>query len=239
MDQRWARPWFALTAACVAAGIIIQLFVTAGSERAFGGSTVNRCLNIFAYFTIDSNVIVGVTCLLLALNLNRAGVVFAVFRMAGLIGITVTFVVFHVALAKLLDLDTLAQAANQLQHTVVPILTIVGWLAFGPRGLTSARISWLTMIYPLLYMAFTMIRGPLSSNFYPYPFADVHHFGYPKVVVNALWITLLFVAVAGAATLLDRKLAGAPEQPDPGARPRAGAPQRGQRTRQRTRSRRA
>jgi hypothetical protein len=208
MDQRWARPWFALTAACVLAGIGIQIPVTATSRTAFGGSALNQVFNIFAYFTIDSNVVVGITCLLLALKLERSSVVFAVFRLIGLVAITVTFVVFHVALSRLLDLDSWAQTANQLQHTVVPILTIVGWLAFGPRGLTSARIAWLTVLFPLAYMVFTTIRGPLSSNFYPYPFADVHALGYARVIVNALWISLLFVGVAAGATFLDQRVLG-------------------------------
>ena len=213
MDSRWARPWFATTAACVVAGIVIQLFVTSNSATAFGGSPLNRSLNILAYFTIESNLLVGAVCLLLALNLDRTSPVFAFFRLTGLIGITVTFVVFHVAISHLLDLDTWAQAANQLQHTVVPIMAVVGWLAFGPRALTSARIAKLTIAFPLLYMVFTVIRGPLSSDFYPYPFADVKVLGYPRVAVNALWIALLFLGVAAAATVLDHRLPSAESAP--------------------------
>jgi hypothetical protein len=206
VDQRWARPWFALTAACVLAGIGVQIPLTATSSTAFGGSAINQVLNILAYFTIQSNIIVGVTCLLLALNPERHSTVFAVFRLMGLVAITVTFVVFHVALSRLLDLDTWGQVANQLQHTIVPILTVIGWVAFGPRGLTSARIARMTALFPLAYMLFTVIRGPLSSDFYPYPFADVHALGYPRVIVNALWISLLFVGVAAGAAALDKRL---------------------------------
>jgi hypothetical protein len=206
MDARWARPWFAATAAAVLAGVVIQLFVSANSDSAFGGSPVNQALNIFAYFTVLSNVIVGVTTLLLALDPNRTSSTFALFRLIGLVAITVTFIVFHVVLSRLLDLETWAEAANQLLHTVVPILAIVGWGVFGPRGLTSARIARLTVLFPLAYMIFTVIRGPLASNFYPYPFADVHALGYLRVSINALWVALLFVGVAAAATALDPRL---------------------------------
>jgi hypothetical protein len=209
MNARWARPWFAATAASVLAGLIVQLFVTANSDTAFGGSPVNQALNIFAYFTVLSNVVVGVTTLLLALDPNRASKTFAVFRLIGLVAITVTFLVFHVVLSKLLDLETWAEVANQLLHTVVPVLAIVGWCMFGPRGLTSARVAKLSVLFPLAYMIFTAIRGPLSSDFYPYPFTDVHALGYLRVSINALWVALLFVAVAAAATALDGKLPGA------------------------------
>lgn len=203
MDAKWARPWFATTALCVAAGIVIQLFVTVPNEQSFGGSPLGRGLNIFAFFTIESNVIVGVTSLLLVLNQSRSSTVFKVFRLIGVVAISVTFVVFHVALSKLLDLDTWPQVANQLQHTVVPIMCVSGWVMFGPRRLTSARVARLTVLFPALYIAFTAIRGPLASNWYPYPFADVHALGYLRVIVNGLWIALLFVTVAAGATALD------------------------------------
>jgi hypothetical protein len=48
------------------AGIVIQLFVTANNDASFGGSALSRALNILAFFTILSNLLVGGTCLLLA-----------------------------------------------------------------------------------------------------------------------------------------------------------------------------
>ena len=56
-------------------------------------------------------------------------------------------------------------------------------------------------------MAFTLIRGPLASDFYAYPFANPKQLGYVAVTVNAFWIGLLFVALAGGVTWLDRRLA--------------------------------
>lgn len=168
------------------------------------------------------NIIVDITSLLLALNLDRSSPAFAFFRMTGLVAITVTFVVFHVALSGLLELDTWAQAANQLQHTIVPILTVVGWLMFGPRGLTSAFIAKLSVIFPLVYIIFTMIRGPLSADFYPYPFVDVHALGYLKVAINAVWVAVLFVGVSAAATAFDRQLSRRSDDPVVGLKdPRA------------------
>jgi hypothetical protein len=209
MDGRWARPLFAATAAAVLAGLIIQIGVSSGNTSVFGGTALGRSLNIFAFFTIQSNVIVGATTFLLAINPSRSSAVFRVFRMMGLVGITVTGVVFHVVLSHLLELDTWAEAANQLQHTVVPVLTIAGWLAFGPRALTSARIAKLSVLFPAFYMAFAMIRGAFDG-FYPYPFANATNLGYLKVVINGFWIALLFVALAAGATALDKRLAAPP-----------------------------
>ena len=55
-------------------------------------------------------------------------------------------------------------------------------------------------------MAFTLIRGPLASDFYPYPFANVKMLGYLKVCINSVWIAILFVGVAAGANALDKRL---------------------------------
>ena len=208
MDARWARPWFALTAACVATGIIISICLAPGATDAFGGSPLNRVLNIFAFFTIQSNVLVGVACVLLAINPVRTSFAFALVRMTGLLGITLTFVVFHVVLSRLLDLDGWAQAANQFQHTISPVMAMIGWGCFGPRGLVSRRLVLWSALFPLLYFVFCLVRGPLASNWYPYPFVDVTADGYVPVLINAVWIALLFIGLGTVATALDRKLPG-------------------------------
>ncbi|WP_458685869.1 Pr6Pr family membrane protein [Nocardia tengchongensis] len=217
MDVKWARAWFAVTAACVGVGVVMQVVLawqnhmpmiaeTGELFQKFGGSPIARALNVFAFFTVQSNLIVGVTSLLLAINQKRSSTAFAVFRLIGLVAITVTGLVYHVALSSLFRLDSWALAADQLLHTVVPVMTVAGWLAFGPRGLTSARIVKLTVLFPLAYMIFTVIRGPLSSDWYPYPFADVHALGYLRVLINGLWIGLLFVALAAGAAWIDKRL---------------------------------
>ncbi len=187
-------------------GLAIQVPVAATTEGHFS-SPAARAFNVFAFFTIQSNVIVGVTTLLLALDLRRTSTLFRTFRLIGLVAITITGIVYHVALAHLLDLDSWALAADVTLHTVVPVLAIVGWLAFGPRGATSGRIAALTLLFPAWYMIFSLVRGAFIG-WYPYPFADVNALGYGRVLVNAFWICLLFVAVAAGANLLDEHLPG-------------------------------
>lgn len=224
MELKWARAWFAVTAACVAVGVVMQVVLawqnhmplvagTGELYEKFGGSPLGRALNVFAFFTVESNLIVGGTCLLLAIDSDRSSTVFRVFRLIGLVAITVTGIVFHVALSDLFELDTWALAADRLLHLVVPIMAVVGWLAFGPRGLISPRVVKLTVLFPLAYMIFTVIRGPLSSDWYPYPFADVKALGYLRVIINGVWIGLLFVAVAAGVAWLEKRLPAKPTVP--------------------------
>jgi len=203
--ERLARTWFAATAAAVAAGVVIQLPVTATTGGSPFADPTARTFNIFAFFTIDSNLIIGAVCLLLAIRLDRTSPVFHVARLTGLVAIVITGIVFHVAIANLLELDGWAQAANQLQHTVVPVMSVAGWLMFGPRGHATRTYAGLALIFPVLWMIFTVSRGA-AIHWYPYPFINVDDLGYVRVAVNSVWIAVLFFAIAGGAVALDKFL---------------------------------
>ena len=143
------------------------------------------------------------TSLLLALRPDRTSVVFRVARLTGIVAITITFVVFHAVLKKLLDLESWALVADNLLHTIVPILAMIGWLVFGPRRLTSRPILWLSAVFPLFVLCiFTLIRGAIVG-WYPYPFIDVNVLGNDRVFVNCVWIAVLYLGVAAALTTVD------------------------------------
>lgn len=204
----WARPWFAATALCVAAGVALSAFTAVRTPGHFA-TGVERGFNTFAFFTVQSNLIVGGTTALLAVRLDRPSTVFRTFRLIGLVAITVTGIVYHVALSSLLDLDGLAQLGNQLVHTVVPLLAVLGWLIFGPRGGTSRRVAWLSLLFPACWLVFTLIRGAII-HWYPYPFIDVTVIGYGKAILNSFWVSLLLLSLAAGATALDAQLGPRP-----------------------------
>ena len=196
---------FALTALAVLIGLVTQLFVTANTTGGFFTDTTSRTLNVFSYFTIQSNIIVGVTCGLLAIRPDRTSTVFRVFRLDGLLCITVTFVVFRVALAGLHDLHGWAAFADFVLHGLVPVLCVLGWLAFGPHGTLTPAVAGWSAVFPLAWLAFTLIRGAFL-DWYPYPFIDVLANGYGRVSLNCVLISAFFVALAAGATALDRLL---------------------------------
>jgi hypothetical protein len=202
---KWARMWFGATAACVAAGVIISVFTAAHNSSGHFRTPVERAFNTFAFFTVQSNLIVGATTLLLAVKPSRSSVVFATFRLIGLVAIVVTGVVYHVALASILDLEGWDELGNQLVHTVVPILAVAGWFMFGPRGLTSARVVGWSLVFPFCWIGFTLIRGAFV-HWYPYPFIDVTTLGYGGTLLNCLWVSLLLLGIAAAANAVDRRL---------------------------------
>jgi hypothetical protein len=194
------RVWSWVTAAAVLAGIVIQLIVTAQGTEGFFTDNPERVLNVFAYFTIQSNILLGATVLL-----DPRSTLVKTLRLNGVLCIAVTGIVYHLVLAGLDNPAGWAAVANFLLHTATPILGVLGWALFGPRGRTDLRIAAWSIVFPLLWLAFTLIRGEFVG-FYPYPFIDVTELGYGQVILNCLLVAVLFLALAAGATALDRRL---------------------------------
>jgi hypothetical protein len=205
MNVDRARLWFGLTAFVVFAGLIVQVFVAIGVHTGYFHTAAGRAFNVFCFFTVQSNIIAGVTSLLLALNPDRSSTVFKTFRLTGVVAIAITGIVYHSVLSGLFELDSWALVADHALHTVAPVMTVLGWLLFGPRGLTSTRIVWLSALFPVCWLIFVLIRGPIVGGYYPYPFVDVTRLGYAKVGVNSVWVAALYLSVAFGAAALDRR----------------------------------
>jgi hypothetical protein len=202
--QRLAAASFLATALLVVVALVIQMAVTANQTGGHFASGPARVANIYAFFTIQSNIIVAVTCLLLVTGRRLDSVAFAAFRLVGLVDITITRVVYQTVLAgqKLTPWGTVADV---LLHAVVPGLAIAAWLLFGPRGLASWRVSAYAFLVPLAWVIFTLIRGA-AIHWYPYPFIDVDRQGYARVALNVAVITLIYWLLCWAVIALDRRL---------------------------------
>lgn len=199
------RVWFGVTALAVLIGLVVQSYAVAGDSTQFFHSVPGRIFNMFCFFTIQSNVLVGVISLLAAIRPNRTSMAFHVFRLVALVCIVVTGVVFHLVLASQSHSVGAGAFANVVQHTIVPIMYPVGWLVFGPRGLLTGRhVAW-AIVPPVGWLVYTFIRGPIV-HWYPYPFMNVITIGYPKSLLHCVFVALLLLALAGLALLLDRKV---------------------------------
>jgi len=199
-----ARYWFAVNAVVVVVALAIQIPITAGRAGGFFDSPASRVGNLFTFFTILSNVLVAVVCLALALRPRPpTGRAFAVAWLDSLLAIGVTGIVYNTVLAGLYDLHGAEYLADRLFHIVSPLLFVIGWLLFGPRGLVRPQVVGLALVYPLAWLAFTLVRGVLIG-WYPYPFVDVAVLGYGNVALNCVVITLLFLVLAAVAYVVDR-----------------------------------
>ena len=88
------------------------------------------------------------------------------------VGVTYTLLLSH-----LFSFEGLPWLADRLLHYVIPLAFVAYWMIFVPKGTLrwTAPLVWL--IYPLAYLAVSLVRGA-HSGWYPYPFINVATLGY-------------------------------------------------------------
>ncbi|WP_088318480.1 Pr6Pr family membrane protein [Kineosporia sp. R_H_3] len=196
--------WFHLATAVVTTAALVLQFVLTTTTT--GQPLPVRWLRLASYFTIQSNLLVAVAAWALWLRPARGvRLLFKVVRLDGLVGITVTGLVYVVVLRPTVDLDGWWAVADTLLHYVVPLLAVVGWAVYGPRRRTDRRVVLLALVWPVAWFAWTLAHGAVAG-FYPYPFVDVDDLGYGSVLGNAALVTALLLAAAAAYLWADRWL---------------------------------
>jgi hypothetical protein len=212
-----ARLLHATVAALCWVSLTIDVVALPLTEPDRPASLPARYVELFSYFTILSVVLVGVVSTLLALDPRRDGNLLRVLRLDALVCITVTGAVYHLLLRATHDVEGVSVLTSFLDHTVVPLLALVVWLLAGPRPRTDARTALLSVVLPLVWVAWTFVRGAVVDS-YPYPFLDVTQIGAGTAAVNTAGVAVGFLLLAGLITAGERALPTVPGQPADPAR---------------------
>ena len=226
MRDTWARIFFGVTGISALIGVLFSSWITVANspaEVAREGSVpaalvhanpevfndvIARGFNTFVYFTILSNILVGIVCVILMTNPHKAGKVFDVFRVFSLVAITITGIVYNAILRAEADPQGFSAFNTNILHVFVPIMAVLGWLIFGPRIKFKWSIVWSCAGIGMIWLIFTFIRGSMI-DWYPYPFLNVDYVGYPKAIGACFVILLIAIGFASAVLGLDKKLPGA------------------------------
>jgi hypothetical protein len=185
---------YRLTAALIAAlalgSLALQLHL--GLERWPGRTLWVESWRMGRYFTVLTNLLLGLSCAAIALGWRArdswlAGLVLWI----GIVGI-----VYHALLAR--ELEGLRRLADAGQHTVVPLLTLLWWMMFAPkRGLAPRHAVW-WLSWPAIYVAYALVRGEIDGR-HPYFFVEPPLIGWPAV---GLWVLGLGAAFWSAGRAL-------------------------------------
>lgn len=187
-----------------------------GGRNAFmGGSSV------FMYFTIQSNILIALICLIgmIYLKRNKVSKGWTTIKFIGTVSITLTGFVFCFILAPTLG-DKAWNIQNILTHVVVPILSVVDYLVTGVSVNLKFKTTFLVTIPPLLYAAYAGYGYVQKWEFspgknYPYFFLDwgspLGAFGFSKEMPFmgcAWWIValLIFLMLVGCIYLVIIKM---------------------------------
>ncbi|CUR62214.1 putative Integral membrane protein [metagenome] len=213
MSAARARTAHLVVAAVAWFALVFQLVLVVSGEAILveddPPGLVARTYRYFAYFTIQSNFLVALTSTVLARHPREDRVGWRAARLAGLVGITVTALVYFVLLRGLIELEGANWLADALLHMVVPALALVVWAWVGPRPRIGRREVAYALVWPVAWLVWTLIVGQVDG-WVPYPFLDAGEDGWGAVGTACTGITILFLLLLAVYAWLDRRLPPTP-----------------------------
>jgi hypothetical protein len=201
------RLWHTATAALAAFALVGQTILSVDQDRSL--------VNLFSYFTIESNVLVMIAAALIAIRPDRGGTGFGILRLGSLTAITITGIVYVTVLAGTADFSGVEWWYDKLLHYAVPALSVIGFLAFRPRTRLGKNALWF-LVWPLAWLTYTLIRAAVSNPSYPvttdrradvpYDFLDVDRHGGWAVALASLVVLVLALGLAAGYRKLSQQL---------------------------------
>jgi hypothetical protein len=160
-------------------------------------------VNFFFYFTDLSNVFGAFVLLIggIAVLRGRPGLPDLV-RGSAVLYLVITGLVYWALLANTITAETI-KWQNYIVHAVMPLAFVLDWLLAPPATRLSYDKASRWLAYPLIYLAVSLIRGPIV-NWWPYDFLDPQepggytHVTTWSVIVTAIFVVFMFlIAYAG------------------------------------------
>ncbi len=148
--------------------------------------------NFFSFFTIQSNLLVALLLVTVGLYvlLGKSGRSVAYLRGALTLYMTMTGIIYVLLLSGYEQgLQTTIPAVNVVLHYIMPAVVLLDWLIFPPQKRLSFQKALVWLVYPMLYLAYSLVRG-IFVNWYPYPFIDPVASGWPNLIGISLVIAL-------------------------------------------------
>jgi hypothetical protein len=164
----------------------------------------------FSYFTIETslmNVVVFVVGGVLALRQPRDTILFTTIRMATLAYAIVTAAVYNLLLRNV-PYDGFQGLGwpNEVLHVWIPLLIVLDWLVFPGRPALAWRRLGVVMIYPVAWLAYSLVRGAVSNGIYPYPFLDPATAGWGSVIAYIVGLSIVLLGLGALAIAYSRRV---------------------------------
>ena len=138
-----------------------------------------RPFEYFAYFSIISSILAGVVLTVSGLTLLQGkdeGERVHTYRLIATVSMIIVGVVYHALLGDSAvdprDIDyQWPVVPNLVIHTYAPILIVVDYLLSIKGYKPSWKKAWWVVVYPLTWLAFSLVRG-LLDGWWPYWFIN-------------------------------------------------------------------
>ena len=139
-----------------------------------------------SYFTYESNLFAGVVFGLLGYRAIRGRSIADLqgFRGAATAYLLITGIIFNLLL-NAPSVGISDALVNFLYHHIAPLYVAIDFIVDTPKPAITFKRALLWVIYPILYMVYTFVRGAIV-NWYPYPFFDAAHHSTGTIATNVV-----------------------------------------------------
>ncbi|MEO8884995.1 MAG: Pr6Pr family membrane protein [Mucilaginibacter sp.] len=189
-------------------GLGLQFYISVPAYMIKGYTFLGAVIQVLSYFTILTNILVALVYSYMVLSpytltgmyLSRGKTITAT-----AVYITIVGFIYALVLRNVWNPQGLFKLADDLLHTVTPILFVLFWLIFAPKKKLkwSLMITWL--IYPFIYLVYTLIRGQIVGT-YPYNFMDINTLGVVQTTINCLLVLVAFLSFGAIFIAVSRFL---------------------------------
>ncbi|UFS59739.1 Pr6Pr family membrane protein [Subtercola endophyticus] len=217
------RLLFVILRVVVAAAITVAIVAQLAHSLSFLQGTTGfdagfYITNFFSFFTVDSNAASVVVLLVGAgLAIRRSGpdpLLFTTVRACVVTYMVTTGIVYNLLLRGIaLPQGQTLEWSNEILHVVGPIYLLLDWLFAPGRIPLNYRRLWAIVSFPIAWVIYTLIRGPLAIDgttgkpWYPYPFLNptLSANGYFSVAFYVLLIALVICAIGVGVIWVSRR----------------------------------
>ncbi|QWT23825.1 Pr6Pr family membrane protein [Subtercola sp. PAMC28395] len=219
-------------ALAIGAAIIAQLAKTVSIAFDANPASVGFVVvNFFSFFTVDSNAASVVVLLVGAgLAIRQGGLsggsrysdqvvysdplLYTTVRASVVTYMVTTGIVYNLLLRGIaLPQGTTVAWSNEILHVVGPIYLLLDWLFAPGRVPLDWKRLWAIIAFPVVWVAYTLVRGPLAIDqatgkpWYPYPFLNptTSAAGYASVAFYVVLIAVVISALGAGAIWVSRR----------------------------------
>lgn len=159
------------------------------------------------YFTIDSNILLVISSILVVINLltkRKLNDVIFTIKMIATTNVTLTFIVVVCYLGFVMGWNFMIGGENFFLHIINPILALISYLFCEYCDLPK-RYTILNILPPLIYVCVIIPMVILGKN-PPYPFLDVTHNSIYETIIVFLLMAIGIYFIGYIMYVLNKKI---------------------------------
>ncbi len=168
----------------------------------------NNLINTFSYFTIISNLLIAISLTIqLVSSGSRGGKICTNISVQSALTVYIIIVaLIYNFVIRRVWIEAFPQFYyNNIFHVLTPLLYVIRWVIFVPKGDLNWGHGFKWLIFPFLYLFYSLIRGNIV-NWYPYGFVDLRVISTSELIRNVILVLFLFMLIGFGLVFADKRI---------------------------------